>query len=67
MMAGRSIPGMVLSTNLAIAINAPVLPALTQAPAAPSLTRLMATRMEESFLLRKALEGDSCISTSSEA
>jgi len=47
--AGRSISGNVLSTKREIAINAPVLPALTQACALPSLTRLIATRIDESF------------------
>ena len=40
-MAGRSMPGSVFSTKREIAISAPVLPALTQACASPSLTRLM--------------------------
>ncbi len=40
--AGRLIPGNVLRTNLAVAIRAPVLPALTQALALASLTRLIA-------------------------
>ena len=46
-MAGRSIPGRVLSTNFAIAIRAPVLPAETAAAASPSFTALMASRMLE--------------------
>ena len=49
-MAGRSIPGNVFKTKRAVAMSAPVLPALTQALARPSLTKLIATRMEESFL-----------------
>ena len=65
--AGRSIPGIIFMTNLEIAISAPVLPAETQASASPFLTRFTATRIDESFLLRKAREGDSCISTTSEA
>ena len=52
--AGRSIPGNVFNTNRAVAINAPVLPALTHAAARPSLTRLIATRIDESFLPLKA-------------
>jgi len=40
-MAGRSTPGRVLSTKRAVAIRAPVLPALTQAWALPSFTRLI--------------------------
>ena len=49
-MAGRSMPGMVLRTKRAVAMSAPVLPAETAACALPSLTWLMAMRMEESFL-----------------
>ena len=48
-------------------INAPVLPALTQAWARPSRTSSMAIRMEDCFLLRKAVDGGSCISTISGA
>lgn len=44
-------------------MRAPVFPALTQASAIPSLTRFRATRMEESFLLRNALDGASSIIT----
>ena len=58
-------PGSVFSTKREIAIRAPVLPAETQAWALPSLTRLMATRIDESFLLRSATTGASCISTTS--
>jgi hypothetical protein len=50
-----------------MAIRAPVLPALTQASALPSLTKLMATRMDESFLKRKAWEGSSSMLTIWEA
>ena len=39
-------PGRVFSTKRAVAISAPVLPALTQASAVPSLTRFNATRIE---------------------
>ncbi len=66
-MAGRSMPGSVLSTNRAVAINAPVLPALTHALATPALTRLMATRMDESFLVRNACAGASSMPTTCEA
>jgi hypothetical protein len=59
--AGRSMPGSIFSTKREIAISAPVLPAETQASASPPLTRLMATRIDESFLLRKASAGDSSI------
>ena len=54
-------PGNVFNTNFAVAIKAPVLPELTQASALPSLTRLIATRMEESFFLRSASIGGSDI------
>ena len=60
-------PGSVFSTKREIAISAPVLPADTQACAVPSLTRLMATRIDESFFLRSASAGGSCISTTSVA
>ncbi len=63
--AGRSMPGSVFSTKRAIAISAPVLPADTQACAVPSLTRLIATRIDESFFLRSASAGGSSISTTS--
>jgi hypothetical protein len=53
--AGRSIPGKVLSTKREIAIRAAVLPALTHASASPALTRLIATRMDESFFTRSAV------------
>ena len=45
-MAGRSIPGSVFNTKRAVAINAPVFPALTQAWASPRLEISSATRME---------------------
>ena len=64
-MAGRSMPGSILRTKREIAISAPVLPAETQASASPFLTRLIATRIDESFLLRKATAGDSSIPTTS--
>ena len=61
--AGRSIPGMVLRTKRAVAIKAPVLPALTQASASLALTLLIATRIEESFLPRNAEAGFSSMPT----
>ena len=66
-MAGLSMPGSILSTNLAVAIRAPVLPALTQADALPVLTKSIATRIEESFFPLNAKAGDSSISTCCEA
>jgi hypothetical protein len=65
--AGRSIPGSVFSTNRDIAISAPVLPADTQACAVSSFTRLIATRIDESFFRRNASAGGSSISTTSVA
>ena len=56
-------PGMVLRTNRAVAISAPVLPADTAACALPSLTWLMAMRMDDSFLFFSADCGASSIST----
>ncbi len=58
-------PGSVFSTKREIAISAPVFPAETQACATSSFTRLIATRIEESFFLRSASAGGSCISTTS--
>jgi hypothetical protein len=46
-----------------VAISAPVLPAETAACALPSLTWLMAMRMDESFLFFRADWGASSIST----
>ena len=65
--AGRSIPSSVFRTKRAIAISAPVLPALTQTSALPSLTRLIATRIDEFRLPRSATITGSCISTTSSA
>ena len=48
--AGRSIPSILPSRNTAAAIVAPVEPALTTASASPSLTRLVATTIEEPSL-----------------
>ena len=58
-------PGSVFSTKREIAISAPVLPADTHACAVPSLTRLIATRIDESFFLRSASAGGSSMSTTS--
>ena len=54
-------------TNLAVAISAPVFPAETAACARPSLTKLIDTRIDESFLFFSASCGDSSIPTTSEA
>ncbi len=67
MIAGRSIPGSILSTYRAVAISAPVLPELTHASASPLFTSSSATRREESFLFFSALAGDSSIATASDA
>ena len=65
--AGRSMPGSVFRTKRAMLISAPVLPAETQPCASPSLTRLIATRIELSFLRRSASAGGSSIATTSDA
>ncbi len=44
-MAGREMPGSVRSTNFAIAISAPVLPADTAASASPFFTASMVSHM----------------------
>src|SRR6267378_3569211 len=67
MMAARSTPGRVPRTKCAIAVRAPVLPALTHAQARPSCTRSIARRIEESFLRRIASRGLSAIATTWEA
>src|SRR5881398_1265395 len=54
MIAARSTPGRVPSTKCAIAVSAPVLPALTHAQAVPACTRSTATRIEDCFLWRVA-------------
>jgi hypothetical protein len=46
-MAGRSIPAMVRRSILAIAINAPVLPAETATSASPFFTASTASHMED--------------------
>jgi hypothetical protein len=53
--------------NRALAIVAPVLPALTMADAWPSRTASAARTRDESFLVRTARAGSSCISMTSEA
>ncbi len=65
--AGRSMPGSVFRTNFAVPIKAPVLPALTQACASPDFTRSIATRIEESFLVRIAVRMSSSMPTTSDA
>ena len=47
--AGRSMPSIDLRTNFAVAIDAPVFPALTTASASPAFTRSTATLIDESF------------------
>ncbi len=56
-MAGRSIPGRVFSTTLAMAMRAPVLPADTTPAASPSWTASMARRRLYRRPLRSAKEG----------
>ena len=63
MMGARSQDHTVFSTKCAIAVSAPVLPALTMAPARPSFTRSMAMRMEESLRRRIASRGCSDMPT----
>jgi hypothetical protein len=52
--AGRSTPASMPSTIFAVAMAAPVLPAVKKPAARPSRTILRPTRMEESRLLRTA-------------
>ena len=52
--AGRSTPGTAPSTTFAVAMAAPVLPAVTKPAACPSRTMRRPTRMEESRLARIA-------------
>ena len=62
--AGRSMPGMVLQLNLAIAISAPVLPADTATSASPFLTASMASHIDDfQRPLRSAWLGLSSIRT----
>ena len=63
MIGARSTGPTVFSTKCAIAVSAPVLPALTMAPARPSFTRSMAMRMEESLRRRIASRGCSDMPT----
>ena len=62
-MAGRSMPGMVFRTSLAMAIRAPVLPAETVKSASPFCTASIASHMLEPRPRRTAWLGLSCIST----
>src|SRR5580658_489411 len=66
MIAARSTPGSVFNTKCAMAVSAPVLPALTAAQARRSCTRSIATRIEESFLWRIASRGLSSMVTTCE-
>ena len=59
--AGRSTPGRAPSTLLAVAMAAPVLPAVTKPWAAPSRTRRKPTCIEESRLARTACAAFSCM------
>ena len=56
-MAGLSMPGRVLRTNLAIAISAPVLPPEITPAASPEPTASMANRMLELRPARNAADG----------
>ena len=55
--AGRDTPGKQPSVNRLNAIKTPVLPALTQASTAPSLSALRASAIEESCLERTTRDG----------
>ena len=63
MMGARSTGPTVLSTKCAMAVSAPVLPALTMPAARPSFTRSMAMRIEESLRRRMASRGCSDMPT----
>ena len=65
--AGRSTPGSAPSTILAVAMAAPVLPAVTKPLALPSRTSFRPTRMELSRLLRTACAAFSSMPMRSEA
>ena len=65
--AGRSMPGMVRKASLAIAISAPVLPALTAALTSPDFTALTAIPMDVVLELRSACPGLSSPDTTSGA
>ena len=62
-MPARSMLFRFVSFNVAAVTAAPVLPALTTASHVPFFTRSVATLREDSFFLRIAYSGDSCIST----
>src|SRR6266567_3620528 len=59
-MAGRSTPGRTPSTNIPMAMAAPVLPADTRASHSPDLQSSAATRSDESRLRRTAWAQPSC-------
>ena len=59
--AGRSTPGIAPKTILAVAMAAPVLPAVTKPAALPSRTMRSPTCMEESRLVRTACAAFSCM------
>ena len=65
--AGRSTPGIAPRTILAVAIAAPVLPAVTNPAALPSRTRRRPTRREESRLVRTDCAAFSCMPITSRA
>src|SRR5215469_1791546 len=64
--AGRSTPGNAPSTTFAVAIAAPVFPAVTNPVASLSRTRRSPTRMVESRLARTACAALSCMVMASE-
>ena len=66
-MAGRTTPFSRPMRNSALAMAAPVLPALTMARAFPSRTASAARTREESFLRRTEDAGSSSIAMTSEA
>ena len=59
--AGRSTPGIAPSTIFAVAMAAPVLPAVMKPEARRSRTRRTPTRMDESRLARTACTALSCM------
>jgi len=65
---GRSLdPSSLPSTKRDVAMAAPVCPALITATASLLFTSSLATRMDESFFLRKTVAGESSMSTTSVA
>ncbi len=66
-MAGRAIPRMRPMRSRALAMVAPVLPALTMASARPSRTASAQRTSDESFLRRTLLAGSSSMATTSPA